>query len=73
MKNFDIFGFQGKIRVLVGIHKKPIYRGDCLKRGPWTVCRFKERAWQERGGKSVFEGGGLYPNVHYALQSHSGK
>ena len=26
------------------------YRGgDCLKRGAWTVCRFKG-AWQERGG-----------------------
>ena len=25
--------------------------GDCLKRGAWTVCRFKGGgAWQERGG-----------------------
>ena len=26
--------------------------GDCLKRGAWTVCRFKGEggAWQERGG-----------------------
>ena len=23
--------------------------------GAWTVCRFKEGAWQERGG-GVFEG-----------------
>ena len=31
---------------------------DCLKRGIWTVSRFKRgRACQERGG-GVFEGGG---------------
>ena len=31
MKNFNIFGIYG---VLGGkVHKKPIYRGDCLKRG----------------------------------------
>ena len=29
-----------KIRFLEGIHDKPIYRGDCLKRGAWTACRF---------------------------------
>ena len=22
-------------------HEKPIYRGDCGKRGIWTICRFK--------------------------------
>ena len=42
MENFNIFGVHGKIRVFEEreYHKKPIYRGDCLKRA-WTVCRFK--------------------------------
>ena len=33
------------------VPEKPIYReGDFLKRGAWTVCRFKGGgAWQERG------------------------
>ena len=30
MKSFNIFGVLGKIDVLGGGHKKPIYRGDCL-------------------------------------------
>ena len=36
MKNFDILGVHGKVRVLQGgggFHEKPIYRWDCLKRG----------------------------------------
>ena len=38
------------------------YRGgNCLKRGAWTVCRFKG-GLARKGG--VFEGG-WYPNVHY--------
>ena len=41
-KNFDIFGVHVKIRVLEGgFYEKPIYKGNCLKRGAWTVCRFK--------------------------------
>ena len=43
------------------VPEKPIYReGDFLKRGAWTVCRFKgggELGKKEGGG--VFEGGGL--------------
>ena len=39
-----------------GISQKiNIERRDCLKRGTWTVCRFKRGAWQERGG-GVFWG-----------------
>ena len=66
MKNFNIFGVHGKTRVLRdgggggggGGHKKPVYRGDCLKRGggAWTVCRFKEGLGKKEEG-SVFEGG----------------
>ena len=47
MKNFNILGIHGKIRVLGGGSHKTIYRGDCLKRGGG--------GWQERG--IVFEGG----------------
>ena len=34
MKNFNVFGVHGKIRVLEAgrFLEKPIYRGDCLKR-----------------------------------------
>ena len=40
-----------------GSRKTNILRGDCLKRGAWTVCRFLRRlAQREVGG--VFEGGG---------------
>ena len=35
MKNFNIFGVNQKIRVLRGIHDKPIYSGHCLKSGHW--------------------------------------
>ena len=59
MKNFNVFGVHGKIRFLRGeVHKKPTFRGGYLKRGAWTVCRFKGRgeAWQKREG-GVFEGG----------------
>ena len=38
-----------------GILKNEYIRGDCLKRGAWTVCWFKG---------SVFEGG-WYPNARY--------
>ena len=37
-----------------GVMKKPIYRGDYLKKGAWTVCSFKRRLGEkERDG--VFE------------------
>ena len=43
-----------------GFHKKPIYSGDCLKRGAWTVCRFKgEGLGKKEGG--VLERKGLVP------------
>ena len=66
MKNLNILGVHGKIRVLEGqFHEKPIYRGDCLKRGGgvWTVCRFKGGLGKKEGG-GVFKGG-WYPNAHY--------
>ena len=34
MKNFNVFGVHGKIRVLEwGFHEKPIYRRHCLEWG----------------------------------------
>ena len=53
MKNFNI----------MRVHKNPIYRGDCLKRGTWTVFRYKgglAKKWE--GG--VLEGEGLIPPMH---------
>ena len=38
---------------VLGGPQKTMYKSDCLKRGAWTVCRFRGvggRAWQERGG-----------------------
>ena len=65
MKNFDILGVHWKIWLLGGeFTKKNDIEGDCLKKGPWTVCRFKG-AWQERGG--VFLRGGWYLDVHYRV------
>ena len=31
------------------VPKKPIYRGDCLKKGAWTVCRFQGGLARKRG------------------------
>ena len=61
MKNFNILGVHGEIQVLgwgEG-HEKPIYRGDCLKRGPWTVCRFKGGRLGKKEGGGVFEEWGV--------------
>ena len=52
MKNFNIMGVHWKIQFSrVGFHKKPIYRGDCMKRGAWTVFRFKEILGKKKGGQ----------------------
>ena len=67
MKNFNFFlggGVHWKIRLLRGGHEKPIYRGDCLKRGARTVCLFQGGLGKKEGG-GVFERGGWYPNAHY--------
>ena len=47
-----------------GFHKKPIYRGDCLKMGARTVCRFKGGLGKKE--RVVFlRGKDWYPNAHY--------
>ena len=51
MKNFHILGVHRKIQVLQGgegVHKKMLYRGDCLKREALTICRFIGGSWPER-------------------------
>ena len=41
MKNLNILGVHRKIQLLEGFTKKIyIYKGNCIKREPWTVCRF---------------------------------
>ena len=45
-----------------GIHEKPLCRGDCLKIGLWTVCRFKEGLVRKGG---VFEGLGWDGWFHF--------
>ena len=40
-----------------GVFTKNQYRrGDCIKRGAWTICQFKGGTWKERMG-GVLEGG----------------
>ena len=45
----NIFGFTEKCGFKGGVHEKPIYRGDCLKSGVWTICRFKGGLVKNRG------------------------
>ena len=50
----------------MGVHKKPIYRGELPKKGGLGQFADLREACQKRGG-GVFEGGerGWYPNAHY--------
>ena len=52
--------------VFKGGYKKTISWGDSLKRGAWTVWRFKGGIGKKEGDV-VFKGGegGWDPNVHY--------
>ena len=58
MKNFNISGVYSKIKLKErGSRKTNIDERKYLKRGAWTICRFKGGlAWQERQG-SVFDRG----------------
>ena len=50
----------------VGGHEKTIYRGNCLKREAWSVCKFKGGGLAKKEVDGVFEeGGGWYPNACY--------
>ena len=56
MKNFNVFGIHRKIQFYLGRFMKNQYiRRNYVKRGAWTVCKFKEGLTKRGGG--VFEGG----------------
>ena len=63
MKNFNIFGVHWKIRLLGGL-EKPIYRGECLKRGSLDSLLIQGGLGKKEWGGGGFEGG-WYPNAHY--------
>ena len=52
-KKFNIMGVHWRIQFLGGVHK---YMGNCLKRGAWTVCRFKRGLGKKKGVVFVCEG-----------------
>ena len=51
MESFNIIWVHWKIDFLGGSggHKKIRYRENCLKRGAWTVCRFKGGGLAKKG------------------------
>ena len=49
MKNFNIFGVHWKIRLLGGL-EKPIYRGECLKRGSLDSLLIQGGLGKKEGG-----------------------
>ena len=62
-------GVHWKIQFLGGggFTKKQYVEGNCLKKGYWTVCRFKgQGGLVKEGGVFVGGGGDWYPNAHYA-------
>ena len=40
--------------------------GNCLKRGVWTVRKFKGGLGEKEGVMFIFKGWGVNPNAHYA-------
>ena len=64
-KNFNILGVDWKSE-----NQSTNLKGGLPKKRAWTVCRFKGRARQERGGHA-FAGGTWYPNAHYGYSKRS--
>ena len=64
MKNFNFWGSLKNPIFRVGLTKNQYRGGNCLKRGAWTVCRFKGETWQERGGGVFEEGEGVDTLMH---------
>ena len=56
MKNFNIFGVHWKIRLLGGL-EKPIYRGECLKRGSLDSLLIQGGLGKKEWGGGVVLGG----------------
>ena len=75
MKHFNILGVHWKIRVLNkggrGVHEKPIYRGNCLKRegGLARTGGFFDKLVVFLRG----EGGQWHPNAHHDVSSSFSK
>ena len=61
MKNFNIVGVHWKIQILEGVYEKPIYRGNCLKRGFGQFADLRGGGGLPERGGGVFEGGGDTP------------
>ena len=70
MKNFSILGVYWEIWFLGGGIRKTNINGDSLKRGAWTVCRFKGSGNLARKREGCFWGG-WYPNAHYVTRLHT--
>ena len=58
----DFYG--GGVGGGVGGHEKTIYRGNCLKREAWSVCKFKGGGLAKKEVDGVFEGGGGDTPMH---------
>ena len=68
IKNFSTLGVHWKIRFFGCVSRKiNIEEGDCLKRGPWSVCRFKGGLGKKMG-ECFWSEEGWYPNAHYGGQ-----
>ena len=62
VKNFNITGVHWKIQFLVGVPKKPIYRGELPKKeglGPFPDLRRGGGGLGKKEGGGVFGGGAL--------------
>ena len=67
MKKFNIFGVYWKIQLLGGGGdlEKPIYRGDCLKKGRFGQFVGLRGVGHGKKEGVVFLKGGWYPNARY--------
>ena len=54
-----------------GATKNQYVEGNCLKRGPWIVYRFKVDLAKKREGVLLRGWEGSYPNVHYVCEFFS--
>ena len=57
IKDEKFYWVSPKNSIFKWVHKKPIYRGNCLKRVAWTVFSFRGGgAWQKKE-RGIFERG----------------
>ena len=63
MNNFNILRW-GSWKNPILKEGKPISKGDCLKGGLWTVCRFKGWLGKKEGGGICEEGGMIHLCTH---------